>query len=129
MGLFGAKVESDPKLILTSNNVFKEFKGSLTEQYVLQQLKAKNIGSIYYWSPTNLKSEIDFILEHAGEVWPIEVKAEENLLAKSLKVFTDKYNPKYAIRTSMSDYRKGEKIINIPLYCIGELYNILNKLY
>ncbi|MDO9614991.1 MAG: ATPase, partial [Bacteroidota bacterium] len=66
-------------------------------------------------------AEIDFLVQYSGEVIPIEVKAEENLQAKSLKTFCQKYSPKTAIRTSMSDYRKEDWLTNLPLYAISEL--------
>jgi predicted AAA+ superfamily ATPase len=79
---------------------------------------------IYYWSAERSMSEIDFLVQCNGNAVPVEVKAEENLQAKSLKVFYQKYKPPLSVRTSMSDYRKDSWLTNIPLYAINELKNI-----
>ncbi len=124
VGLLAAMTELDVKSLLEGNAVFEEFKGALTEQYVLQQLVAQKESSVYYWSPDNARSEIDFLVQVSGEVVPIEVKAAENLQAKSLQVYYQKYKPKTAIRTSMSDYRKEEWMTNLPLYAIHEVFQL-----
>ena len=121
MGLLGAMVDMDIKTLLEGNTVFEEFKGALSEQFVLQQLITNHDFSVYYWSAERAVAEIDFLIQYSGKIIPIEVKAEENLQAKSLKLFSEKYKSKYAIRTSMSDYRKEEWMINLPLYGINEL--------
>jgi predicted AAA+ superfamily ATPase len=120
IGLLSAMVDLDTKSLLEGNTLFTEFKGALTEQYVLQQLLC-HYQDIYYWAPANARSEIDFLLQVGSELVPIEVKAEENLRARSLQVFQEKYHPKRAIRTSMSDYRKEERLTNLPLYAISEV--------
>lgn len=81
----------------------------------------------YYYSATNSQGEIDFDSTGQTSVIPIEVKAEENLRAKSLKAFCDKYNPKFAVRTSMSDYRKQDWMTNIPLYNIDRIRDYLEQ--
>ena len=109
---------SKPALPLKAYLNLDAFKGALTEQYVLQQLISE-VGVIpYYYSTENSSGEIDFMVQGKTSVIPIEVKAEENLRAKSLKMFCEKYQPQYAIRTSMSDYREQEWMTNIPLYNI-----------
>lgn len=120
IGLLAAMGDIDVKTLLEGNAIFKEFKGALTEQYVLQQLIINPDMPIYYWSAETGTAELDFVIQHAGKVIPIEVKAEENLQAKSLKSYDQKYNPEIALRTSMSDYREEEWLNNIPLYAIGE---------
>jgi uncharacterized protein len=125
VGLLGAMGDIDVRTLLEGNTIFEEFKGALTEQYVLQQLATIADLVIYYWSAERSTAEIDFIIQHSGEVIPIEVKAEENLQAKSLKTFCQKYLPKTAIRTSMSDFRKEDWLTNVPLYAIGELTELL----
>lgn len=127
VGLLAAMTDLDVRSLLEGNLIFEEFKGALTEQYVLQQLLAQKEGPVYYWSPENTRSEIDFILQLGGQVVPVEVKAEENLQAKSLKLFCQKYKPKLAIRTSMSDFREEEWMTNLPLYTISELASLLNN--
>ena len=121
VGLMGAMGDIDVRTLLEGNMIFEEFKGALTEQYVLQQLTTIPDLVIYYWSAERSIAEIDFLIQYSGEVIPIEVKAEENLQAKSLKTFCQKYSPKTAIRTSMSDYRKEDWLTNLPLYAISEL--------
>ncbi|WP_316749944.1 DUF4143 domain-containing protein [Pedobacter gandavensis] len=125
VGLLAAMGDIDVKTLLEGNAIFEEFKGALTEQYVLQQLKTNKEITVYYWSAENATAEIDFLVQHGGNVIPIEVKAEENLRAKSLRNFTEKYNPRLAIRTSMSDFRKEDWLTNLPLYAISELTHIL----
>ncbi|HZK94297.1 MAG TPA: ATP-binding protein [Prolixibacteraceae bacterium] len=121
VGLMGAMGDIDVRTLLEGNMIFEEFKGALTEQYVLQQLITISDLVIYYWSAERSTAEIDFLIQFSGEVIPIEVKAEENLQAKSLKTFCQKYSPRTAIRTSMSDFRKEDWLTNLPLYAIGEL--------
>lgn len=121
VGLMGAMGAIDVRTLLEGNMIFEEFKGALTEQYVLQQLSTIPELVIYYWSAERSIAEIDFLIQYSGEVIPIEVKAEENLQAKSLKAFWQKYSPKTAIRTSMSDFRKEDWLTNLPLYAISEL--------
>ncbi len=121
IGLLSAMTDIDAKTLLDGNILFTEFKGAFTEQFVFQQLRSLEEFSIFYWSAERSISEIDFLVQHSGNCIPIEVKAEENLQAKSLKVFRDKFNPKISVRLSMSDYRKQEWLINIPLYAISKL--------
>ncbi|MHB1922073.1 MAG: DUF4143 domain-containing protein [Chitinophagaceae bacterium] len=125
IGLLGAMVDVDVKTLLEGNIVFEEFKGALTEQFVLQQLVVNKELATYYWSAENATAEIDFLVQYTGQVVPIEVKAEENLQAKSLKTFCQKYKPSTAIRTSMSDFRKENWITNLPLYAISELTRVI----
>ncbi len=112
------------KTLLKGNSIFEEFKGAITEQFVLQQFKTVKNLDTNYWSAQNSSGEIDFLVQYNGNVIPIEVKAEENLQAKSLKVFCKKYKPAIAIRTSMSDFREESWLINIPLYAILSLIKI-----
>ena len=125
VGLLGAMGDIDVKTLLEGNVIFEEFKGALTEQYVLQQLMMKEDLAIYYWTSGTSTAELDFMIQYAGKVVPIEVKAEENLQAKSLKAFYQRYAPDTSIRTSMSDFRQEEWLVNIPLYAIGILPEII----
>lgn len=120
VGLLCAMVEMDVRTLLEGNNLFEEFKGALTEQFVLQQLILMKEMSVYYWSAEKATAEIDFLVQFSGQIIPIEVKAEENLKAKSLKLFCQKYKPIMAIRTSMSDFREEDWMLNLPLYAIGK---------
>ena len=121
VGLLGALSELDAKTILEGNSIFIEFKGALTEQYVLQQLISDTDYTPYYYTETKSEGEIDFLIQKEMNVIPIEVKAEENLRAKSLKVYCEKYKPATAIRTSMSDYRKQDWLTNMPLWTISKI--------
>ena len=125
VGLLSCVTEIDSTTLLKGNDIFTEFKGALTEQYVCQQLKSlKNI-PIYYWTNNKGNSEVDFIVQANGKITPIEVKAETNLQAKSLKVYKEKYNPKLCVRTSMSEYKKEEWLVDLPLWAIETInYNI-----
>ena len=127
VGLLSAMAGLDSKTLLEGNEIFEEFKGSLTEQYVLCQLKECTDLSIYYWTSDSGIAEIDFITQIGGNNVPIEVKASENLQAKSLKVFVEKYKTKINVRTSMSNYKKEEWLINIPLYSIGNIESISSR--
>ncbi len=118
VGLLAAMGNISVKTLLEGNLIFEEFKGAITEQYVLQQLKTIEEMVIYYWSSEKSSGEIDFVLQYNEDVYPVEVKAEENLQAKSLKSFKLKYPNTTAIRTSMSDYREDDWLTNIPLYSI-----------
>lgn len=125
VGLLAAKNGLDLKSLLEGNRVFEKFKGALTEQYVQQQLIADDGIMPFYWTAERATAKIDFLFQHGTDIVPVEVKAEENLKAKSLKYFCDKYKPKYAVRTSMSDYRNEEWLTNVPLYAIGILPELL----
>ena len=118
VGLLSCQVRLGQTVLLEGDRLFNEFKGALTEQYVLQQLKTvKELGT-YYWTNDRGSAEIDFLLDTGTEVIPVEVKAEKNLKAKSLKTYCEKFKPKTAIRTSMSDYKKEDWLTNIPLWAI-----------
>ena len=120
-----AYVDLDARVIIDGNRIFTEFKGALTEQYVLQQFIADFGVEAYYYSTEKSSGEIDFLLQGRSSILPLEVKAEENLRAKSLKAFCEKYHPAYAVRTSMSDYREQEWMTNIPLYNICRIKQYL----
>ncbi len=119
IGLLGAMCELNPEAILAGSAVFTEFKGALTEQYVCQELIASCGFTPFYWSAENSTGEIDFLVQDGGKIYPIEVKAEENLKAKSLRAFASKYDGVHARRFSMSGYRDQDWMRNVPLYAIG----------
>ena len=127
IGLLIARVDLDARVIIDGNRIFTEFKGALTEQYVLQQLIADLGIEAYYYSTEKSSGEIDFLLQGRSSILPVEVKAEENLRAKSLRAFYEKYHPAYAVRTSMSDYREQEWMTNIPLYNICRIKKYLDQ--
>jgi predicted AAA+ superfamily ATPase len=121
IGLLSCMVRLRQDILLDGNDLFREFKGALTEQYVLQQLKTMKDIQAYYWTNDRNSAEIDFLLDNGSMVIPLEVKSEVNLQAKSLKVFREKFNPKVAVRSSMADYRLEEGLINLPLYAIDTI--------
>lgn len=124
IGLLTAMVDLDAKTLLEGNAIFSEFKGAMTEQYVLQQLINKNEFVINYWSADSSTAEVDFVIQYQSNIVPIEVKSEENLQAKSLKVYKEKFEPKIAIRSSMSDFRNQDWLTNLPLYALSEIDSV-----
>lgn len=122
VGLMGAMSNVPAQSLLEGNNLFSDFKGALTEQYVLQQLMCKTNLSIYYWSAENSRGEIDFILQREELIIPVEVKAEENLQAKSLRMFVERNPGLKGVRFSMSPYREQDWLTNYPLYSIDSIF-------
>lgn len=119
VGLLGAKANIHAKVLLDGCRIFEEFKGALTEQFVAQQLKASD-RELYYYSTENSTGEIDFVIQQEMKCIPIEVKAKENLRAKSLHAFVEKYEPEIAVRSSMSNYREQDWMVNVPLYVLAQ---------
>lgn len=120
VGLLGCMAGLSQQTLLGGNELFVEFKGALTEQYVCQQLKTTETG-IYYYTNDRGACEVDFVIDTGEKVIPIEVKAEVNLKAKSLKTYREKFCPEISIRASMADYKEEDGLINLPLYAIEEL--------
>lgn len=118
IGLLAAQNQLDAATLLEGNRIFTEYKGALAEQYVLQQLIATQDQPVYYWATEKGTAEVDFVLQRGQSVIPIEVKAEENLKAKSLKTYVEQYQPQQAIRYSMADYREQDWMVNVPLYAV-----------
>ncbi len=119
VGILGAMSDLDARSVIEGNRLFEEFKGALTEQYVCQQLIGACGLAPWYWSADNSRGEIDFLVQKSGAVYPIEVKAAENLKAKSLRIFHEKYPEVHARRFSLSDYREESWLLNVPLYLVG----------
>ncbi|HAH70272.1 MAG TPA: ATPase, partial [Succinivibrionaceae bacterium] len=124
VGLLGAMAGLNPSSVLAGNTLFNEFKGALTEQFVRQQLQSALDLKPYYWSADNSRGEIDFLVQDRcdhgnSKVVAIEVKAEENLKAKSLKAFKDRYPEILALRLSLSDLREQDWMCNVPLYAFS----------
>lgn len=116
IGLLGALAGLKQSALLDGNDMFVEFKGALTEQYVLQQLVTDPDIGIYYYTNDRGNCEIDFLIDDGDKVIPLEVKAELNLKAKSLKTYREKYSPEVAVRTSMADYKENDGLVDMPLY-------------
>ena len=118
IGLLGAMVNVDPAQILINNQIFSEYKGGMTEEYVLQEMKSRNISPIYYHKTDDSRLELDFVIQYKGKLLPIEVKAESNVRANSLMNLL-KANPNLqAVRLSMLPYKQQEQLFCVPLYVI-----------
>ena len=121
VGLLGAMAQLDKETVVGGNGIFEEFKGSLTEQYVCQQL-VSDCGLVpYYWSAENSSGEIDFLVQRRNSVFAIEVKAEENLRSKSLRAFKESHPDVEAVRFSLSGYREQDWMRNVPLYAMENM--------
>ena len=118
LGLLGAMSDVTAKEVITGENFFSEYKGAFTEQYVAQELIASNLKPCYY-SKENSTLEIDFIVQKE-ELYPIEVKAEENVKAKSLRTVHDSNSRVKACRFSMLPYKEQDWLTNVPLYAVSE---------
>lgn len=121
VGLLGAMSELDTSTLLEGNLIFTEFKGALTEQYVLQQLLSDTSYTPYYYTSKSGKYELDFMIQKSGLVIPIEVKAEENIKSKSLRAYYDKFQPEKVYRLSMKEYQEQDWMTNIPLWATGKI--------
>lgn len=121
VGLLGCMTGLRQRTLLDGNDLFSEFKGALTEQYVCQQLQTIDDLGVYYYTNDRGSCEVDFILDTGEHIVPVEVKAEVNLKAKSLKTYREKFAPAISVRTSMADYRKEDWLVNLPLYAVEEI--------
>ena len=121
VGLLGCMAGLRQHTLLDGNELFTEFKGALTEQYVCQQLKTIDDLGVYYYTNNRGSCEVDFIIDTGEHIIPVEVKVEVNLKAKSLKTYCEKFNPEISVRTSARDYRKEDWLVNLPLYAVEEI--------
>lgn len=123
VGLMCAMAGIEPEILLEGHSLFTEFKGVITEQFVLQQLISCGIQP-YYWAPDNKTSEIDFLIQRANNIIPIEVKSAENLRSRSLRLYYDHYLPEQCVRISLAPYEQQDWMLNLPLYALPVfLYN------
>ncbi|MBQ7884089.1 MAG: ATP-binding protein [Phascolarctobacterium sp.] len=118
VGLLGCMAGLRQRTLLDGNNLFSEFKGALTEQYVCQQLKTIEDLGVYYYTNDRGSCEVDFVIDTGELIVPVEVKAEVNLRAKSLKTYQEKFLPEVSVRTSMADFKREDWLVNLPLYAI-----------
>lgn len=125
VGLLGCMTGLGQRTLLDGNDLFVEFKGSLTEQYVCQQLKTMEDLGIYYYTNDRGSCEVDFVVDTGSQIIPVEVKAEVNLRAKSLKTYQEKFQPQISVRTSMADFKKEDWLVNLPLYAVGQISQII----
>lgn len=121
VGLLGCMTGLRQRTLLDGHDLFVEFKGALTEQYVCQQLKTIEDLGIYYYTNDRGSCEIDFVVDTGEQIIPVEVKAETNLRAKSLKTYRERFEPELSVRTSMADYKKEDWLLNLPLYAIENI--------
>ena len=124
VGLLGCMTGLRQRTLLDGDDLFVEFKGALTEQYVCQQLKTIEDLGVYYYTNDRGSCEIDFVVDTGEQIVPIEVKAETNLRAKSLKTYRERFEPELSVRTSMADYKKEDWLLNLPLYAIEQINKI-----
>jgi predicted AAA+ superfamily ATPase len=126
VGLLGAKAMLDiSTLMLPNNSVFTEFKGALTEQYALQELKANTALPVFYWGNDSGKAEVNFIMQYKNEIVPIEAKSAISTKSQSLSVYLEKYKSARAIRASLKPFCKDGRTYAVPLYMIGEIERVL----
>ncbi len=123
IGLLSCMTGLRQRTLLDGNDLFAEFKGALTEQYVCQQLKTIDDLGVYYYTNDRGTCEVDFVIDTGEKIIPVEVKAEVNLKAKSLRVYKDNFEPELSVRVSMADYRKENWLVNLPLYAVEEIAN------
>ncbi len=121
VGLLGCMTGLHQRTLLDGNDLFTEFKGALTEQYVCQQLKTIEDLGVYYYTNDRGSCEMDFVIDNGEQIIPLEVKAEVNLKAKSLRTYKEKFEPEISVRTSMSDYKNEDWLVNLPLYAVEEI--------
>ena len=121
VGLLGCMTGLRQRTLLDGDDLFVEFKGALTEQYVCQQLKTIEDLGVYYYTNDRGSCEIDFVVDTGEQIVPVEVKAETNLRAKSLKTYRERFDPELSVRTSMADYKKEDWLLNLPLYAIENI--------
>ena len=116
----------DIQILSDNKEIYKEFKGAIAENFVLLELNSINGEIPYYWTSGNT-AEVDFIWQLNDQIIPIEVKSGENLSARSLTIYRQKYNPDIAIKVSMKNFEKQEKIINVPLYLLWNIEKIIEN--
>lgn len=129
VGILGAMCSLDRRTLIEGSEFYKQFKGALTEQYVLQELICRDTDEdevrIHYWSPDTGQAEVDFIIQAGGQIAPLEAKAEISVKAKSLKVFSSQYKTNLIFRTSLRPYFNGEHVTDIPLYAISKVIDVM----
>ncbi len=125
VGLLGASAGLSATALIDGNRIMTEFKGALTEQYVMQELKTLNLDYIGYWTNERSTSEVDFVIQKENSVIPIEVKSGENLRSRSFTLFCQNFSPDKALKTSALPYREDKTVLNVPLYGISAVMKSL----
>ena len=111
--------------IFVEETLYSEFKGALTENYVLNELVNLHGEVPYYWKSGNT-AEVDFVAQFEEKIIPIEVKASTNVKSRSLGVYREKYKPEVSVRTSMLNLKKDEGLLNLPLYMLWKIEKLIN---
>lgn len=127
VGLLGCMTGLRQRTLLDGNDLFVEFKGALTQQYVCQQLKTIEDLGVYYYTNDRGSCEVDFVVDTGEMIVPVEAKAEVNLRAKSLKTYVEKFSPEVSVRTSMADYRKEGRLVDLPLYAVEQIAKVADN--
>lgn len=123
VGLLGAMLDLTQKTIIEGNKLFLWYNGVFTENFVAQELIENGQSDLYYWVSKDT-AEVDFIIPYKEDVFPLEVKAGSNTKAKSIKVYNEKYNPRFLSRTSQNNFNKAEKYCDYPLYAVSLFPNL-----
>jgi predicted AAA+ superfamily ATPase len=118
----------DPGAFVDKNRLFTEFKGALTENYILQSLRRQLDVIPRYWTSQN-EAEVDFIIQYKNKIIPAEVKSDENVRSKSLAFYNERFNPDIRIRYSMKNLTYDDNLINIPLFMADMTNIILDKYF
>lgn len=127
VGLLGCMTGLRQRTLLDGKDLFVEFKGALTQQYVCQQLKTIEDLGVYYYTNDRGSCEVDFVVDTGEMIVPVEAKAEVNLRAKSLKTYVEKFSPEVSVRTSMADYRKEGRLVDLPLYAVEQIAKVADN--
>ena len=125
VGLLGALCSLGRRTLLDGTEFYRQYKGALTEQFVYQELVCNEESRLFYWDPDTGHAQVDFVLQVRDEIIPLEVKAEQNLKAKSLKVFSDRYHPRYMFRASLEKFFSGDNVTDIPLYAVSKIVEMI----
>jgi predicted AAA+ superfamily ATPase len=115
IGLLRKLAKLPPEIILNSSPLYSEFKGAMTENYVLQSLVKQFEVMPRYWTSDG-KAEVDFLLQNGLEIIPIEVKSAHSIAGKSLHIYNEKYSPTLRIRYSFNNLKKDGNLLNIPVF-------------
>lgn len=121
VGLLGAASRLDASVLVDGHELFSEFKGALTENYVCQELVASGKVVPYYWSAENSSGEVDFVYDYGRSIVAVEAKATTNLKAKSLRLFVERNHLGRGLRLSLSPFKEQDWVVNLPLYAMGLL--------
>jgi predicted AAA+ superfamily ATPase len=125
VGLLGAMARLAPEILMHGDDLFATYQGAFTENYVAQQLAAREVPGLYYWKSEGRKAEVDFLLEDGTSVFPLEVKAGVNPKSKSLQSYGHRFNPALLLRTTLLNFKKEDHLLNVPLYAAGNISRYL----